>query len=501
MRGVKRRRTRAGAAAGGGINYRSKYWAARTPQLQVGRIYPSLPYDSMERKAGRFLMGEDYKSANDGQKRVRKALGYYGPGDYRSFFRKYIPAGTFASVGRSLGSMTGIPGMNAVGAFAGNKLAKYVGFGDYGMVENQIVGGAGKGQISVNEDNMSGDVYITQTEFVQNISCSATGAGASGFQIVSFGINPGLSVTFPFLSQIAQNYTLYEFEGLMFKFNPTSGENNATSNALGKVIMAVNYDPTSPAFINSVQMENYDYANAAKPSQTIVHGVETKNSQQALNMQYVRTGASSKSLIFTDIGTLYVATEGIPFAAAGTQVLGELWVTYRVKLSRANLYGALVGQNISQDYLSGTTSLASLTTGTTLVKSTNQIGCTVLASSATTLSINFPPNISLGTYFVLLSFQGTFTTQSITSFASPSSCQLSVVGVNLPANSNVIGAPASQVGTTSNLQIAGFAWVTVQAPGSAQAAFVVTVSAALPNGTTWRLWVTQANQVPTLSLT
>lgn len=447
--------------------------------------------------------GQTWATASDQQKIARRALRYYGPGDYRSFLGKIIPQGSFSYLGRTLGGMTGVPGMNAVGAYAGSKFANLVGFGDYGTSANQIVDGTNKGQISVNDSDMTGDVYITQTEFIQNISCSATAAGASAFQIVQFPLNPGIVTTFPFLSQIAQNYTLYEFEGLVFKFNPTSGENNATSNSLGKVILATNYDPNSSAFVNSVQMENYDYANAAKPSQTIVHGVETANHQQALNMQYIRTGATTRDKVFFDIGNLFVATEGIPFAAAGTQILGELWVTYRVKLSRANLYSSLLGTSISQDsFLGNWPTHASGFTST--AKSTNQIGCVVTTSAANTILITFPVNISLGSYLLSLqciSGATGFTNQILTgpvgtnmTFWTPQTALPSATAVNRVGPEVIGGAP-------TNTGILANQWFTISAPGSLQATLSWTASAALSNTTTYRLFITQVNQGPSLVLT
>jgi len=98
-------------------------------------------------------------------------------------------------------------------------------------------------------------------------------------------------------------------------------------------------------------MENYDYATACKPSEHMLHGVETKVQQRAVNMLYVRTGATSKDEILTDLGDFQLATEGIPVTIPGhatntsvvtaTVPIGELWVAYKVKLSRANLYATI----------------------------------------------------------------------------------------------------------------------------------------------------------------
>ena len=226
--------------------------------------------------------------------------------------------------------------------------------------------------------------------------------------------------TFPFLSQIAQNFVMYEFQGLIFEYRPTSGESGASNNSLGKVIMATSYDPDAPNFVNAVQMENYDYAMSTKPSCGQLHGVETANHQQFANMQYIRTGASTRDKIFTDVGTFQLATEGVPLGSSTSLIIGELWVTYRVKLSRANIYGSYLCLNSATDIHFGATysggSWIGAATSTELptnyaassytnnpnssanqifaTKTTNNLGCVVKGVSTTDFTITFPANIA-----------------------------------------------------------------------------------------------------------
>lgn len=242
------------------------------------------------------------------------------------------------------------------------------GRGDYSympMQTNQIVKGSGQHPLLVNSGkDLSGDVYFSHREFVGNVTAQATGTAGtsvqSAFQVNEYPINAAIAKTFPWLSQTAQNWVLYEFEGLMFEYRPTSGEfGNLSTNALGKVIMATQYDPDAAKFGQSVQMENYDYATACKPAEHMVHGVETKTSQRAVNMLYTRTGNTTKDRVFTDLGVFQIATEGIPMTLTGsstvtnTIVIGELWVSYRVKLSRANLFSNILGNDVRTDVFRG----------------------------------------------------------------------------------------------------------------------------------------------------
>lgn len=219
-------------------------------------------------------------------------------------------------------------------------------------LENQLVQGSGVHPLHFKSSGgLSGDVIICHREFVQNITAPTppSGNGSSLFDITLFEINPGIRDTFPWLSQIATNFTLYEFDGLVFEYIPTSGEfGTSLSNALGKVVMATNYDADAPKFTSTVVMENYDYAVAGKPSLHLLHGVECKKGQRLSNQLYTRAGDTTKDKVLTDLGTFQLATEGIQIAGTpGDRInVGELWVTYKIKLSRAQLFTSIGDSNI-----------------------------------------------------------------------------------------------------------------------------------------------------------
>lgn len=461
--------------------------------------------------ASQALWGATYKEADQQQKLTRLALRYKGDGDYKKFLRgasRAVGGAAGAVLGGIGKSELGLGGM-AMGALAGGRsgydqganFSKYMGWGDYsgGSVSgNQLIDGTGSQQrIEVNPMNNTGDIFISHSEFVQNVTCSSAGATPSLFQVTDYPVNPGLSQTFPFLSQLAQCFVLYELQGLMFHYKPNSGESGSASNSLGKVILATNYDPDALPYVNSIQMENYDYANSSKPSLGMVHGVETAVHQGVTNMLYVRNGSVTKSKVFTDIGVFSVATEGIPFAGAGTAILGELWVTYKIRLSRANLYGSLLGLNIKQDVFSGTASAAALIL-TQTIKTSNQIGCVIANVSATAMSITFPQNIALGAYSVSVQYEDSVTPLGAKAFATPT--LLTNLTMFVPARQLALStgnsgfsAPRTPLGAASNLAIAGTWFVTVNAPGTSQASFQVNVAAALTAATTFTIFISQVN--------
>ncbi|QMW68930.1 capsid protein [Crucivirus-474] len=292
------------------------------------------PYDRSVWQRGtartQAKFGTTAKFATEPQLYNRKLYGFKGLGDYRGFGSRIAKIGRFVK-----GSLGAIRGFRE--AYGG----RLIGNGDYhgapnaGAVttygeakDNQLIDG-GNAPLTVNSsDDNSGDICFSHREFISNVA-----SPGDAFNITAYALNPALPQTFPFLSQIAKNFTLYEFIGLVMEYVPTSGEFGSANNNLGKVIMATNYDPDAEVFQNSVTMENYDYSVTSKPSLTIRHGIETAPNQQALRMQYTREGPVSRDKIFTDLGLFQIATEGIPEAG----IIGELWVTYKIRLSRTQI--------------------------------------------------------------------------------------------------------------------------------------------------------------------
>lgn len=321
--GTTRRRSQKG---------RRRHKKVGRPYMRDGQIWQNkwVPYQvGGTEGVGRY--GETWRKATPEQKLNRMANRFYGYGDYSSAwnnYRRFVPRAVGAAAGGwGTRSIAGA----AQGWTAGANFSKNIlGWGDYGPAQGNQIMGDSQGPISVNQaaGDLTGDIYINHREFVANIDVSTT-----AFENRTFALNPGLKGTFPFLSQIAQNYTLYELQGLIFEYRPLSGESSSASNSLGKVVMCTNYDPADPPFQGIVQMENYDYSNSGKPSIELLHGVETDPDQRGVKMKYIRTGDVTRDLIFTDIGTFQVATQGIP----NPGICGELWVTYRIRLSRAQL--------------------------------------------------------------------------------------------------------------------------------------------------------------------
>lgn len=459
--------------------------------------------------------GKTYKEASPQQQALRSALNFRGQGDYFSDLwantRKYIPRGLGGAIGLATGAGWGA-GWGAGKSFSKNIL----GWGDYGngpTQSNQLIQGGGQ-PISVNSSgDLSGDIWITHREFVTNVQANVqlTGGATSGyssFNNVTYPINAALVQTFPWLSQIAENFTLYQFFGLVFEYRPTSGEFGTTgTNALGKVVMATQYDSYASPFSSSVQMENYDYSTSCKPSCGMIHGVETKPSQAQNIMYYTRIGVSNKPINDTDLGSFQIATEGVPLSGAAnaniTANIGELWVSYTVKLSRAALVNSILDNGGASAQLVAFPSNGTMTGATvsnvgasTAAQYYNYVGDQAAQRKTNTLAITitpvntvrqqvritFPPSIIDGYFLIIMEYDSSNNGVSTVSpsFDQYTNCSVATIPGTFGADAGLgtVGQVASSGGNypplsttilTTAQHFASHVLVRIQAPGNSVA--------------------------------
>lgn len=180
------------------------------------------------------------------------------------------------------------------------------------------------------------EIVIEKEEYIGDIISSSS---ANTFKVQQWPINPGMGVTFPWLSQVAANFEMYQLESCCFEYRTFSCDAlNTVNTALGSVIAVVDYDSSDTAFTSRSQMENSDLARSAKPSESFLMHVETRARQSfSGNKLYVRTTDLSAAadtnraidIKTYDVGQLYVATTGFQ----GTSVnAGSIYVKYRFRL-------------------------------------------------------------------------------------------------------------------------------------------------------------------------
>lgn len=297
-------------------------------------------------------------------------------------------AGSMA--GRALGSLVG---QGDLGAFAGDKLAKLFGFGDYRVAvkgNSLMAGAAGPSVPKFSGDGKRG-VRLTEREFLGNILSGPLSGGSTVFTNQSFPLNPNSATTFPWLSQIAYLFDQWEPHGIVFEFHTTSSTFNGTSQALGAVIMATDYDSNDPAYPSKQIMENADYACSSVPSSNLLHGVECDPDERPLQVMYCTDRVGQKN--FSNLGNFQIATSGC--STAGT-TLGELWVSYDITfykkqlVSSANVIDAISSAAVD---VVAETPLVPLSA----IKYNRNLNASIIIGTGTRLS--FPPARGTGKYF------------------------------------------------------------------------------------------------------
>lgn len=283
----------------------------------------------------------------------------------------------------------------------GGGMNNMYGYGSYssskdGSGNNIITDSASAGAVpsfgSMNDEQ--GDIVISHREYIGDIYGNPSG---ETFSVDSFSLNPGVEKTFKWLSQIAANFTEYEFLQLMFSFRSTVTDiGSSTSGQVGTIIMATQYNPDEEPFSDKSTMMQYAHANSDKVTAPQNHGVECDPKHNAgPAVKYIRSNPladQTGDTVRYDHGTFNIGIHGTPDGFKD-QSIGELWVSYTVKLNKPRLFSG-VGKAISQDLFvnnpSYTPSTSNLIGSNWLSGSENGIGGTLANSDNCGWKYTFP---------------------------------------------------------------------------------------------------------------
>ena len=204
------------------------------------------------------------------------------------------------------------------------------------------------------EKNETGTLTITHREYLTDVFGNAAKSGSTTQSIpfvnTTYSINPGLETTFPWLSQIAANYEEYEMKQLAFTYKSIIADiGSSTNGQVGTCIMATNYNSAKPAFTDKQEMMEYDAAASTKVTASMIHAVECDpNKLGGSKSRYVRTApvSTGEDIKTYDQGKFQIAFANTPVAYAD-QTLGELWVSYTVKLRKPK-FAVARGLNIQR---------------------------------------------------------------------------------------------------------------------------------------------------------
>jgi hypothetical protein len=95
----------------------------------------------------------------------------------------------------------------------------YTGMGEYAPDTNSLISKSSMDVVPLFTPETDAGIQISRREYVSEIYGPPLVAGEPApFTIQTFAINPGLEKTFPWLSQLAQNYDEYELVQCIFTF-------------------------------------------------------------------------------------------------------------------------------------------------------------------------------------------------------------------------------------------------------------------------------------------
>jgi len=283
----------------------------------------------------------------------------------------------------------------AAAAIAGGALTRGItglirGFGDYNIKSNSIMSPP-----EVKNSTTNG-MIVRHREYLGDINATIL------FNLASYPLNPGIAETFPWLSSIANSFEQYRFRGILFEFKSMSSDavlSTGANSALGSVIMSTQYDPLDSPFANKYQMENYQFANSAKPSITFIHPVECARSQTPIDQLFIRDGGvpANADIRLYDLGVFNLATVGMQ---ANQGVIGELWVTYECELYKPKLIESSDPLELADHFV-----MTAPTNTQPFLTATLKPGST-LNSTLTTASIVLPVTVSNGLFNIIYAING-----------------------------------------------------------------------------------------------
>jgi hypothetical protein len=161
---------------------------------------------------------------------------------------------------------------------------------------------------------------VVHRELLGNVS----GTGTTAFTIAStFALNPGVVQTFPWLSNMAQNWETYRFNSLRICYYTRTGSNTA-----GSVLIVPDYDPTDVSPITEQTASAFEDIQEDAPWKDIVCRLRPAAMHGLGPRKYIRSGALGLNLDLKtyDSGNVFICTVD----SAGVAGWGKLWIEYDV---------------------------------------------------------------------------------------------------------------------------------------------------------------------------
>jgi hypothetical protein len=251
----------------------------------------------------------------------------------------------------------------------------------------------------------NGNTIVSNKEYIGYV------VGSTGFSLLNYPINPGLSNIFSWLQNAANNYDRYRWRKLRFTYIQA-----CSSASAGRIALVFNYDAADSPPNTKLGALSVNPAVEVSIWQPCVLNVRTTN-----QILYTRNTLISNTDIKTyDMGQLYIVTD----LCANGNTIGEFYVDYEIELFEPH---AQIPPTV-EIYSTSATKTGAFPVGCVTVGS-NIVADT---SFANTLQIG-----ASGRYMIYYTMVGTGLTTSTLTFGSA-------------GNSSIVAVSGASINTTAN---------------------------------------------------
>lgn len=291
--------------------------------------------------------GTSYGAATDQQKANRKNMGFRGKGKY-SFWD------TVGHVAEDVGTAALIAGVGNYGtSHTGDTISGSGVYQDH--AKNQLFVQSGKNTATrfFSPNNEQGSLTVSKREWIGNVlapplvdpshDASATNP-CIPFFAQQLRVNPGDMHMFPWLSQIAKNFTEYSFLQLVFEFESGVDAANSETGNTGSICLVPTYNPSAEALLNETAFMGESEAVTCRLTENALCGVECDPRKGVKFPKFVTSGSYvsdvANDIDDYDASVLQWSINGCPGVFAN-QNIGKLFVTYTCNLTKPRLFDTL----------------------------------------------------------------------------------------------------------------------------------------------------------------
>lgn len=229
----------------------------------------------------------------------------------------------------------------AKGAELGKRFKSWSGFGDYNINVNSLIKAVDPSGKITGIYTKGRETRIIYREYIGEVY---TGATIGAFHPVTYELNPGNALLFPWVSVIATQYEQWVPNGIIFEFKSTA--TSYTSDAsLGSVMMMTDYNVNEGPPTSKQQMMNAAYSNETKMNVDALHGIECDPNELTSNIYFVKAlNETTPNLKDYSIGNFTIATQGGGLTANSS--VGSLYVHYDISFYKEELNNWLTGNQL-----------------------------------------------------------------------------------------------------------------------------------------------------------